>query len=70
MAIKHTQLDPGLKVLPKYFGPYRIVQVLRNVRYVVAKVGEHDGPRETTTSTDYLNPGLMVTKTLIRIHMI
>lgn len=54
VAIKRTQLGPGLKVHSKYFGPYRIVRVLRNDRYVVSKIGEHDGPRQTTTSADHL----------------
>lgn len=52
VAIKRTELSPGLKVHSKYVGPYRIVRVLRNDRYVVSKVGEHDGPRQTTTLAD------------------
>ncbi|KAJ8911976.1 hypothetical protein NQ315_003254 [Exocentrus adspersus] len=56
VAIKRTQLGPGLKVHSKYVGPYRIVRVLRNDRYIVVKVGEHEGPRQTSTSADYMKP--------------
>lgn len=45
VAIKQTQSGPGLKFAAKYFGPYRIKQVLRNDRYVVQKIGEGEGPR-------------------------
>lgn len=44
VAIKRTQQGPGLKLCAKYFGPYRINKVLRNDRYVVEKVGDHEGP--------------------------
>lgn len=54
VAIKRTQQGPGLKFASKYLGPYEITRVLRNDRYAVRKVGEHEGPMETATSVDYM----------------
>lgn len=56
VAIKRTQLGPGLKLANKYLGPYSIIKVLRNDRYVVQKIGEHEGPMKTSTSADYMKP--------------
>jgi len=42
VAIKRTQQGPGLKLASKYLGPYEIVKVLHNNRYVVRKVDDHD----------------------------
>lgn len=56
VAIQRTQLGPGLKVCPKFLGPYRIKTVLRNDRYLVEKIGEHSGPNTTSTSTDHMKP--------------
>lgn len=56
MAIKRTQLGPGLKLANKYLGPYSIVKVLRNDCYIVQKIGEHEGPSKTSTSADYMKP--------------
>ncbi|KMQ86080.1 hypothetical protein RF55_15050 [Lasius niger] len=49
-------MGPGLKVHPKFLGPYRIVKELRHERYIVETIGEHDGPKRTSTSTDHLKP--------------
>jgi hypothetical protein len=54
VAIKRTQQGSGLKLTNKYLGPYEIVKVLRNNRYVVRKVGDHEGPWETSTTADYV----------------
>ncbi|XP_025837022.1 uncharacterized protein LOC112906662 [Agrilus planipennis] len=56
VAIKRTQFGPGLKVQPKYFGPYQIIRVLRNDRYIVEKIGYHEGPRQTSASADHIKP--------------
>jgi len=45
-----------LKLANKYLGPYRIVKALRNNRYVVRKIGDHEGPWETSTAADYMKP--------------
>jgi len=34
VAIKHTQQDPGLKLADKYLDPYKIINTLRNDRYI------------------------------------
>lgn len=31
---------------------------MRNDRYLVIKVGEHEGPQETSISADYMKPWL------------
>lgn len=56
VAIKRTQLGPGLKLANKYLGPYSIVKALRNDRYVVQKIGNHEGPLQTSTSADHMKP--------------
>lgn len=54
VAIKRTQVRPGLKFAPKYLGSYRITKVLRNDRYIIEKVGEHEGPYETSIAAEYI----------------
>jgi len=56
VAIKRTQLGPGLKLANKYLGPYSVIKVLRNDRYIVQKIGEHEGPFRTSTSADHMKP--------------
>ena len=56
MAVKRTQIGPGMKFASKYLGPYEIVKVLRNDRYIVRKVGDGKGPQQTSTSADNLKP--------------
>ncbi|XP_018357329.1 PREDICTED: uncharacterized protein LOC108757418 [Trachymyrmex cornetzi] len=42
VAIKRTQLGPGLKLKPNYLGPYRIVKVKPNDTYDVIKEGHQE----------------------------
>lgn len=56
VAIKRTQCGPGLKFASKYLGPYRVEKILRNDRFIVYKVGEHEGPQQTSTSAEYMKP--------------
>ncbi|KMQ88848.1 hypothetical protein RF55_11596 [Lasius niger] len=56
VAIKRTQSGPRLKFAAKYFGPYRIKQVLRDDRYVVQKIDEGEGPRITSAAADNMKP--------------
>lgn len=56
VAIKRTQMKPGLKFSAKFLGPYRVVKVLRNDRYTVEKIGEHEGPRQTVTMAEFMKP--------------
>jgi transposase InsO family protein len=55
VGIKRTQQVPGLKLASKYLGPYQVTKVLRHNRYLVHKVGIHEGPQEqTSTAADYM----------------
>lgn len=56
VAIKRTQQGPHLKLAHKYLGPYEITKVLRNHRYLLRKVGEGEGPIQTSSATDYMKP--------------
>ncbi|XP_074097628.1 uncharacterized protein LOC141526492 [Cotesia typhae] len=56
VAIQRTQFGPGLKLKGKFLGPYHVSRVLRNDRYLVEKVGEHEGPQRTSTSADHMKP--------------
>lgn len=47
VAIKRTQCAPS-KFSSKFLGPYEITKVLRGDRYVVHKVGDHEGPKTTS----------------------
>jgi len=58
VAIKRTQLGPGLKFRDKFLGPYRITKIMCHDRYVVTKIGNHEGPLETSTSADFMKPWL------------
>ncbi|XP_037929868.1 uncharacterized protein LOC119664454 [Teleopsis dalmanni] len=52
VAIKRTQLGTGMKLRPKFLGPYRIVEKLGKGRYKVEKVGENEGPNNTNSAAE------------------
>jgi len=54
VAIKRTQYGTGLKLKPKFFGPYKVVRILPHGRYDVEKVGDHEGPLKTSTVAEYM----------------
>jgi len=54
VAIKRTQYGTGLKLKPKFFGPYKVVRTLPHGRYDVEKVGDHEGPGKTSTVAEYM----------------
>lgn len=54
VAIRRTQQGPGLKFSHKYLGPYEVIKVLRNHRYMIRKVGEHEGPLQTSSAADFM----------------
>ncbi|XP_033305259.1 unconventional myosin-XVIIIa-like [Bombus bifarius] len=54
VAIERMQKGPGVKLHPKFLGPYRVMKVLRNDRYIVQREGEHEGPRTTSTAADHM----------------
>ncbi|GFX62434.1 retrovirus-related Pol polyprotein from transposon 17.6 [Trichonephila clavipes] len=47
VAIQRTQFGTGLKLRPKYFGPYKVTKVNKHDRYEVQKIGQHEGPNFT-----------------------
>ncbi|GFU30290.1 retrovirus-related Pol polyprotein from transposon 297 [Trichonephila clavipes] len=54
VAIQKTQFGAGLKLRPKFLGPYKVTKVNSKDRYEVEKVGQHEGPNLTTTSADLM----------------
>ncbi|GFV97049.1 uncharacterized protein TNCV_3526351 [Trichonephila clavipes] len=54
VAIQRTQFGAGLKLRPKFLGPYKVTKVNSKDRYEVEKVSQHDGPNSTTTSADLM----------------
>ena len=59
VAIKRTQFGPGLKLGGKLLSPYRVSRTMRNDRYRVEKVGEHEGPAHTSTTADFMKPWVL-----------
>ncbi|GBM26588.1 hypothetical protein AVEN_56619-1 [Araneus ventricosus] len=60
VVIQRTQFGKGLKLRPRFLGPYRIVKVKSRNRYDLEKVGNHDGPKLTNSSADlmkFYSPG-------------
>ncbi|GFW55533.1 uncharacterized protein TNCV_119171 [Trichonephila clavipes] len=49
IAVQSTQFGGGLKIRPKFFGPYQITEVTPRYRYTVEKVRDHAGPNVTAT---------------------
>ncbi|GFW64991.1 retrovirus-related Pol polyprotein from transposon 17.6 [Trichonephila clavipes] len=54
VAIQRTQFGAGLKLRPKFLGPYKVTKVNSKDRYEVEKVGQHEGPNSTFTSADLM----------------
>lgn len=68
VAIKRTQLGPGLKLAIKFLGPYKVtagpfkaIGIDDNDRYEVQKIDiddeqDDEGPNKTTTGADFMKP--------------
>ncbi|XP_071043035.1 uncharacterized protein [Parasteatoda tepidariorum] len=54
VAIKRTQFGTGLKLRPKFFGPYTVTKIRPNNRYDVHKIGIGEEPTVTFTSADLM----------------
>ncbi|GFS86457.1 uncharacterized protein TNCV_513311 [Trichonephila clavipes] len=54
VAVQRTQFGGGLKLRPKFFGPYQITEVKPRDRYTVEKVGDQAGPNVAATSADLI----------------
>ena len=59
MTIKRAQFGSELKLGGKFLGPYRILRTMRNDRYTVEKVREHEGPTHTSTTADFMKPWVL-----------
>lgn len=56
VAIQRTQFGGGAKLHPKFLGPYKVTSAMRNDRYIVEKVGDHEGPNKTSSAADLMKP--------------
>ncbi|GFT14559.1 transposon Tf2-9 polyprotein [Trichonephila clavipes] len=54
VAIQRTQFGTGLKLRPKFFGPYEVVNVKSKDRYDLRKIELHEGPNTTSTAADHM----------------
>lgn len=54
VAIARTQFGTGLKLRPRFYGPYVVKNVKEHDRYEVEKIGVHDGPNLTSTAADHM----------------
>ncbi|GFT19083.1 transposon Tf2-6 polyprotein [Trichonephila clavipes] len=62
VAIQKTQFGSGLKLRPKFLGPYKVIEVKPRDRYnfFLERVGNHEGPKLTSSSADlmkFYSPG-------------
>ena len=60
MDIQRSQFGSGLKLKPKFLGPYKIVLKQRHGRYRVDKVGDSEGPYKTNRVADQMKPWTVV----------
>lgn len=56
VAIERTQYGPGLKLKGKFLGPYQVTKRNENDRYEMKKIGNDEGPRETSSAADKMKP--------------
>lgn len=57
VAIKRTQFGVGMKLKPKYLGPYRVDRVKGKDRYDVVKYNSNsEGPIKTSSAADCMKP--------------
>ncbi|GFW66676.1 transposon Tf2-9 polyprotein [Trichonephila clavipes] len=60
VAFQRTQFGSGLKLRPKFLGPYKVIEVKPRDRYNLERVGNHEGPKLTSSSADlmkFYSPG-------------
>ena len=61
VAIKQTQHGVGMKLRPKFLGPYKIVSKLNHDRYEVVKVGKGEVSMRSTIVAEYMKPWNLAT---------
>ncbi|GFU65912.1 transposon Tf2-6 polyprotein [Trichonephila clavipes] len=59
VAIQRTQFGSGLKLRPKFLGPYKVIEVRPRDRYNLERVGNHEGPKLTSSADlmKFYSPG-------------
>ncbi|GFX10265.1 transposon Tf2-9 polyprotein [Trichonephila clavipes] len=59
VAIQRTQFGSGLKLKPKFLGPYKVIEVRPRDRYNLERVGNHEGPKLTSSADlmKFYSPG-------------
>ncbi|GFW52975.1 hypothetical protein TNCV_2899111 [Trichonephila clavipes] len=59
VAIQRTQFGSGLKLRPKFLGPYKVIEVKPRDRYNLERVGNHEGPKLTSSADlmKFYSPG-------------
>ncbi|GFV16075.1 blastopia polyprotein [Trichonephila clavipes] len=53
VPIQCTQFGTGLKLRPKYFGPFEVTKVNKHDLYEVQKTGQHKGPNDARVDVSY-----------------
>lgn len=54
VTIHRTQLTPGLKLKPKFLGPYKVTEVNPHDSYDIERFGIHDGPQQTMIAANHM----------------
>ncbi|GFU68572.1 transposon Tf2-6 polyprotein [Trichonephila clavipes] len=60
VVIQRTQFGSGLKLRLKFLGSYKIIKVKPRDRYNLERIGNHEGPKLTSSSADlmkFYSPG-------------
>lgn len=59
MAIKKTQFGNIAKFKETYLKQYEITAAKNHNHYEVENIGDHEGPRKTSTEAEYTKPWFM-----------
>lgn len=54
VAIMQTQFGSGMKLRPRFLGPYEVVEIIGKDRYGLQKLGNSKGSIKTTSSADHM----------------
>lgn len=59
VVLKKTQFATKSKLLPKYIGPYKVINTKQHDRYDLEKHGSFEGPQKTSSSADLMKPWIV-----------
>lgn len=54
VAIKRTQFGTGMKLRPRFLGPYKVTSAIGQERFAVTKIEQQEGPKNTKTCSEYM----------------